>query len=128
MSIKIYTDEPCLLPVTYSSNPLMVYGKNYEDIEDVLMCFKINVLDEVDQYLVKYYKNGLGTGQISGDVLIDENSHTFTLVKTENDNVQVNEKGYRMFIGVKVVGLTKMLWLRVKECDTIIVEQDAINE
>lgn len=128
MSIKIYTDEPCLLPVTYSSNPLMVYGKNYEDIEDVLMCFKINVLDEVDQYLVKYYKNGLGTGQISGDVLIDENSHTFTLVKTENDNVQVNDKGYRMFIGVKVVGLTKMLWLRVKECDTIIVEQDAINE
>jgi hypothetical protein len=128
MSVKIYPEEPCLLPVTYPSNPLIIYGKDYSDIEDVLMCFKSNVSDAEDKYLVKYYKDGTGSGAVSGDVLIDETTHTFTLVKTENDSIKVNPKGYRIFIGVKVTGLTKMLWLRVKECNKIIVEQDGISE
>jgi len=127
MSIKIYPEEPCLLPVTYPSNPLEVYGKTYTDIEDVLMCFKKKASDSESDVLIKYYKDGTGSGAISGEVLIDQTTHTFTMVKTENDIVPVDTKGFKMFIGVKVSGLSKMLWLRVNQQDNIVIEQDGIS-
>jgi hypothetical protein len=127
MSVKIYPSEPCLLPITFSDNPLEIYNKDYADIEEVLICFKNKVTEPENTYLVKYLKDGTGTGADSGEVLIDESTNTFTLVKTENDVVQVNPKGYRVFIGVKVTGLNKYLWLRVKENNVVIVEQDGIS-
>ena len=48
------------------------------------------------------------------------------MVKTELDSVPINLKGYRMIIGVKVLGLTKMLWLRVDDQSKIVVEEDGI--
>lgn len=127
MSVIIYPSEPCLLPITFPDNPLEIYNKDYADIEEVLICFKNKVTEPENTYLVKYLKDGTGTGADSGDVLIDESTNTFTLVKTENDVVQVNPKGYRVFIGVKVTGLNKYLWLRVKENNVVIVEQDGIS-
>jgi len=127
MSVIIYPSEPCLLPITFPDNPLEIYNKDYSDIEEVLICFKNKVTEPENTYLVKYLKDGTGTGADSGDVLIDESTNTFTLVKTENDVVQVNPKGYRVFIGVKVTGLNKYLWLRVKENNVVIVEQDGIS-
>jgi len=127
MSIKIYPEEPCLLPVTYPSNPLEVYSKTYSDIEDILMCFKTKASDNESDVLVKYYKDGTGNGSVSGEVLVDESTHTFTMVKTENDIVPINPKGFKMFIGVKVSGLSKMLWLRVNQQDCVVIEEDGIS-
>lgn len=124
--ITIYPEEPCLLPVTYSSNPLSVYGKDYSDIEEVLMCFKRAITDAEDKFLVKYWKDGTGSGLETGDVLIDEDNNTFTLVKGENDLLPVYNSGYQIYIGVQVTGLSKMLWLRVNKNSRVIVEVDGI--
>ena len=123
--ITIYPEEPCLIPVKYSSNPLTVYNKNYSDIEQVLMCLKTNVNDDEDKYLVKYLKDEFGSD--TGEVLIDEQNNTFTMNKLETDTVPVSKSGYSMYIGVKVSNLTKYLWLRVDKDSRIIVEPDGIK-
>lgn len=124
--IIIYPEEPCLLPVKFNGSPLEVYNKDYSDIENIVMSFKINATDALDAYLVKYYKDEQGVE--TGDILIDEAMHTFTLNKLETDVLNVNLEPYRLFIGVKVSGLEKMLWLRVDQASKIFVEQDGINE
>ena len=125
--ITIYPTEPCNIAVAYSENPLDVYGKAYTDIEEVVMCFKKVSSDAENKYLVKYYKDGAGVGVASGDVLIDEANNTFTMVKNETDNVEIHSSGYGVYIGVKVAGLSKYLWLRVKKDNSVIVEPDGIS-
>lgn len=127
MSIKIYPEEPCLIPVEYESNPLAVYDKDYADIEEVVMCFKKSPKDSEDLYLVKYLNDGIGGNTPSGDVLIDQANNRFTLVKGEDDVVPVYAKGYGIYIGVKVVGLAKYLWLRVVSSGKVVVETDGIS-
>lgn len=124
MSVTIYPEEPASIPVEYSSNPLTVYGYTYSDIENVVISIKRNPSDDLDAYLVAYYKD---SGVATGDVLIDEANHKFTLVKKETDVLPVNRYGYNIFIGVKVSALTKYLWLRVSDSSKIIVEPDGIN-
>lgn len=123
----IYPEEPCLLPVQFSQNPLTSYSKTYSDIEDILICAKISASDADNKYLLKYYKDGSGGGSETGDVLLNEATHTFTLNKLETDVLPVNDAGYRLFIGVKVSGLSKWLWLRVSSADVLIVEEDGIS-
>jgi len=127
MPITIYPEEPCIIPVKYSKNPLEIYGKEYSDIEDILMCFKIKIEEGEDKYFVKYYKDGQGGGLPSGEVLLDESTNTFSLVKTENDFLPVNSRGYGVYIGVKIIGLSKWIWLRVEKDSKIIVEKDGIS-
>lgn len=124
MSIKIYPDEPALIPIKYESNPLTPYSKEYSDIQDILICVKNEPGDDDDSLLIKYYKDQ--SDQLTGEVLLDESTNTFTLVKTENDSLPINSKGYRIFIGVTVAGLSKKLWLRVAKDQRIIVEEDGI--
>ncbi len=125
----IYPDEPCLLPVTFPSNPLTVYGKDYSDVQEVLMCFKQKVTDAEDKYIVKYYKDGSGGGEPTGGVLINETTHTFTMNKLETDVVIPSKTLYSMHIGVKVQGLSKYLTLRVKKTNEnkIGVEPDEMS-
>lgn len=123
----IYPSEPCSFNIVYDSNPLETYNKQFSDIQDVLICFKQSATEEDDKYFIKYYKDGQGGGLETGDVLIDENTFTFTVVKGETDVLPVNSEGYRIFIGVLVSGLSKYLWLRVKKDSLIIVEYDGIN-
>ena len=127
MSVTIYPEEPCLLPVTFASNPLLVYGKDYRDIEEVLMCLKTIATDPDDKYLAKYLKDGNGGNLDSGDVLINELTNTFTLVKNETDVLPPSGCGFGVYIGVKVSGLQKMLWLRVDKNSKILVETDGIQ-
>lgn len=123
--ITIYDSEPCLIPISYDKNPLSVYGKDYSDIEEVYMGFKVKSSDDDDSIIAKYWKDGSGGGLETGDVLIDETTHTFTMVKTEDDIIP--KGGYGLYLGVKVSGLSKMIWLRVKKGDGIIVEQDGVK-
>lgn len=124
MSVTIYPEEPASIPVEYSSNPLTIYGYTYSDIENIVISIKRDPADALDAYLAKYYKEG---GVATGDVLLDEANHKFTLVKSETDVLPVYAAGYNVFIGVKVTALTKYLWLRVSDTSKIIVEEDGIN-
>ena len=124
--ITIYPEEPCLLSVKYPENPLTAYGKTYDDIEQIIMCLKLTPYDSDEKYLFKYYKDE--NGDETGDVLIEETNHTFTLDKKETDSIPVSDQGYNIYIGVKVTGLTKYLWIRVNKSPKIIVEPDGINK
>lgn len=124
--IIIYPEEPCLLPVKYSENPLTAKNKTYDDIEQVFMCLKLNHNELDEKYLIKYYKDE--NGEDTGDVLIDETNHTFTLNKKETDSIPISEEGYNIYIGAKVTGLTKYLRLLVSETPKIIVEPKGINK
>lgn len=124
--ITIYPEEPCLIPVSYPSNPLTIYGKDYADIEEVVMCFKKKASELDDAYLRLYWKDGDGGGAETGDVLIDEANNTFTMNKGEDDIVEAGT--YNMYIGVRVTGLTKFIWLRVKKEDSIDVVTDGIQQ
>jgi uncharacterized protein (UPF0248 family) len=126
-TITIYPKEPCLIPVSYESNPLTPYNKDYADILDVVMCFKKEPKEAVDKYVVKYLKDGTGTGVESGQVVVDEVNNKFTMVKLESDDVPVEKKGYKMVVGVLVTGLTEYIWLRVKDNQKIIVEEDEVE-
>lgn len=126
MSITLYPNEPCTIPVAYSSNPLTPYGKDYADIEEVVMCFKDEPGQPETQYFAKYWKDGVGGGAESGDVLIDSTNHTFSMVKAETDTLPVSAAGYGLYLGVKLTGLTQWLWLRVADGSNVIVEADGI--
>jgi len=125
-AISIYPEEPCLIPVVYSSNPLTVYNKTYSDVEEIAMCFKKKADDADDKYFRAYYKDGTGGGAITGDVLLDEGTNTFTINKKETDSILTGT--YNLYIGVLVTGLTKMIWLRVATDDKIEVTYDGINQ
>ena len=128
MSVNtIYPEEPCLIPISFTENPLSAYNKDNSDIEDALICEKKKVGEPENKYLVKYYKDGNGGGSPTGDVLIDESTHTFTLNKLETDNLAEYDKGYRFFIGLKLTGLSRWIWLRVDPRDLLIVEADGIS-
>jgi hypothetical protein len=90
------------------------------------MCFKTAPDKPENQFFAKYYKDGSGTGAQSGEVLIDSNSHTFSMVKLETDFVPVSSKGYNLFLGVKLAGLSQFIWLRVANSPHVIVEHDGI--
>lgn len=125
---KIYSGEPCILEVVFPSNPFVAYNKDYSDIEEIYMGLKESVIDPDDAYINKYWKDGLGGGLETGDVLYDEATHSFKLVLLETDSI---EKGkYFIAIGVKVAGLTKMIWLRQKRDsdNLVLVEQDAVAQ
>lgn len=122
-AITIYPEEPCIIPVKYKSNPLLVYGKDYADIENIKMCLKETINDADDAYLEKLYKIA---DVETGDVLLNTTEHTFSLVKLETDVLPVNKK-LKLYIGVKVSGLTKYLWLRVDKDGVIHVEPDGID-
>jgi len=125
MSITIYPSEPCIVPVKFDSNPLSPYSKEYSDIENVLICLKDDPSQPDDSILIKYYKDEAGS--ITGDILIDEQENTFSIVKGEDDQVPVSLGGFRVFIGVKVSGFSKFLWLRVDKDQKIYVEEDGIK-
>ena len=97
-TITIYPEEPCLIPVKYTSDPLAVYQKTYSDIEEIMMCLKTKTSDSDDKYLRLYYKDGAGGGAVTGDVLLDEATHTFTMNKKETDIVEL--KQFNVYIGV----------------------------
>lgn len=124
MAVTIYPEEPASIPVEYASNPLAIYGYTYSDIENVVISLKRAPSDALDAFLALYYKSG---GVATGDVLIDEANHRFTLVKSETDVLPVYKAGYSVFVGVKVTALTKYLWLRVSDSSKVIVEEDGIN-
>jgi hypothetical protein len=124
--IEIYPEEPCLIPVFYSSNPFTVYNKDYSDIIEVVMCFKKKADDDDDAYLRVYWKDGVGGGIETGSVIIDEGNNTFTMNKAETDVVEPGK--YNMYIGVLVTGFSKMLWLRVNNSNTIEVTYDGIKQ
>lgn len=125
-TITIYPEEPCLIPVTYASNPFTVYSKDFADITEVMMCLKTEATEDDDAYLRLYYKDGVGGGGATGDVLYDEPSLTFTMNKKETDVVPLGT--YNIYIGVLVTGLTKMLWLRVEKDDLVIVTNDGVQQ
>lgn len=122
--ITIYPEEPCLIPITFTANPFLVYNKDFADIEEVMISLKINAWEDDGLYLRKYYKDGAGGGAETGDVLVDSGTFTFTLNKLETDVLEINT--YKVFLGVKVAGLTKMLWLRVEDNNEIEVVTDGI--
>ena len=104
--ITIYPQEPCLFPVQFlddsntPDNPLTAYNKTYTDIEEVVMCFKTKPLDSETTFFAKYLYDGNGGNTPSNGVFVDETTHTFTMNKLETDILPVNEKGYRLFVGV----------------------------
>ncbi len=124
----IYPSEPCSFSVTYKSNPLTPYNKDFSDILDVIMSFKLEATEADDKYLIKYLKDGTGTGLESGDVIVNETDYSFTVVKQETDELPVNSDGFNIFVGVLVTGLSKYIWLRVDKGNEIIVENDGIND
>ncbi len=124
--IEIYPDEPCLIPVKFSSDPLTPYNKAYSDIQEIYMGLKKDVSDDDDEYLQKYWKDGAGGGAETGDVLLSESSHTFTMNKEETDVVELGD--YNMYVGVLVSGLTKMIWLRVDKEDIVRVVDKGITQ
>lgn len=126
MSIIIYPEEPCAIPVTFKANPLDIYSKGYDDIQEIMMCFKKTINDNDDAYLRLYYKDGEGKGDITGSILLDQDKHLFTLIKKETDILPVGK--YNLYIGVKVQGLVKMLWLRTKKSQLVISSTDGISQ
>ena len=126
--VKIYSGEPCMLEVLFTGDPFAAYNKLYTDIEEVYMGLKEVVGDADDAYIAKYWKDGVGGGIESGDVIFDEATHSFKMVMLETDEVE-NGK-YFIAVGVKVTGLNKMLWLRQKrnEKNKVIVESDGVNQ
>lgn len=124
--VEIYSGEPCFLQVVFPGNPLEAYTRDYADILDVYMGLKQLPSDADDAYVQKFQRDGTGTGGAGGDVIVDAENHTFRMQLSENDTPPPGE--YRIYTGVLLTGLTRMVWLRQEtdEHNTITVTADGV--
>lgn len=113
MPINRYFKQPLPFVAVFTDNPLTVYGYGYSDIENISMNLKKDLAkDSDDKYLEKKFNDTDG-GATTGDVLLDETNHRFTMKPGDYGNAL--EGKYHLVIAIKISGLTEMIELQMKD-------------
>jgi hypothetical protein len=105
MTTSRYHGQPLPIVVKFPSDPLVPYGKDYGDIEDISMNLKkVLATDADDRYLEKK--------QSSGGVVLTELTHEFAMDVTESDYEELSAGvTYYLTVNVKVSGVDDFIEL-----------------
>lgn len=128
MSITRYFGEPRNIVITFNENPLSLYGKTYDDIENIKFSLKnLTARDDDDAYLQKYYKDSNAETE-TGNVLFDASKNSFVLVLEPSDyqNLIVGEN-YEVVLGVKVPQYDEYIELSLID-PTLTIINDKLRE
>ena len=125
--IKLYYGEPVNIPVIFSSNPLVRWGKTLDDIENISMNLKKNPnIDADDKYLLKKLKNDQGV--TLGEVIFDKPNIRFVMVINENDYTKIiPDQNYELILALKVTGFNKYIEMKLNDTTKIIHISKDIN-
>jgi hypothetical protein len=109
MSIQRYKGQPLPISIKFRKNPLISYGLDYSDIEDISMNLKVNLETDLDdQYLEK---------KLSDDgILVDEQNNLFIMGITESDYTNlIAGTTYYLTLNIKVSGIVNFIELPIED-------------
>jgi len=107
--ITRYLGQPLPVVVKFPSNPLSVYGGDYDEIEEVRMNLKRNLESDSDDRYIQ--KSSLNSG-----VLIDsvDNKFTMILLTTDYTNITAN-RDYYLTLNVKIPSYSDFIELDIED-------------
>ena len=100
MAITRYRGQPLPIVLAYPDNPLTIYGKTYEDIEEISMNFKKDLTADADDL----YWEATST---AGGVILDESTNKFIMATIDYTNVEIGR--YHLVLAIKVRGIVEMI-------------------
>ena len=113
--ITRYIGEPRNISVEFTGDPLVPYGYDYSQINEVSMNLKrLSSSDEDDDYLEKLQSNG--------EVSVDQTAHRFTMNITSGDYSNLSVGQYELILAVQVPGETQYIELEVATPEVCIVQ------
>jgi len=104
MQITRYKGQPLPFTIKFNGNPLTPYGKNYDDIQEVSINFKIDLENDSDNKYLEHLKS-------SGGVIVDPGNNSFTFVPKPGDYRNMEKGSYKIVLAVRVTGFQEMIEL-----------------
>jgi len=109
MGVKRYKGQPLPIVVSFTSDPLVVYGKTYGDITAIAMNLKKDLATDAD---TTYLQKTLA----GGGVAVDSVNHKFTMQLAPADYANLNAgESYYLTLNVQVPGISEYIELNIPD-------------
>ena len=101
--ITRYKGQPLPIVVSFPSNPLTAYGKDYPDITEVSMNLKQNLATDADNAFLEKTQTG-------GGVTVDSVNHKFTMNLAPADYASLTAGNtYYITLNIQVTGISEYI-------------------